>query len=174
MIRNPILTLLFIGAATMCFGFFAADSAAEPAERCNCHVSIQVIKDGARFRVADAQIIPSGIGKQRRQRYYSWRYRVVGEKGKVLFDRGMNAPGQLRGAFQDESNPRHTEHVRLVRDGPVRFVIRVPLLGASRIEFYRVRAGDLDRSGRLLYSKKKVGAVPFPEIETPLQCADHS
>ncbi len=77
----------------------------------------------------------------------------------------MNAPGQLRGEFQDRTEPDRIAFVRVIPLDRRRFVVRVPLTEASRIEFYDVKAGDLNRDGVLQFSMARIGSVEFPDIE---------
>ena len=96
--RIGMSSCLFFLATMMCFGSVAEDNVSINTTDSRRHLLLQVVREGSRFELAEVQIVSSPLPKQRSQRYRTWRYKVVDSNGNTLFERGMDAPGIVRGS----------------------------------------------------------------------------
>lgn len=112
------------------------------------HLLLRVIQDGAGFRVAARRVIDLPLPAQPAPAGGDWQVEVLGPEGQVLHRQGLEDPSQIRGEFQNPSDPRRIDGYRLSGTRPPSFLLRVPLQEAHRLEVFqgpdRTRLGGVD------------------------------
>ncbi|MCP4676722.1 MAG: hypothetical protein GY854_14660 [Deltaproteobacteria bacterium] len=163
-----LVAFVLIGAsmALACGAALAQQTGSEAPDSVNNHLLVHVVKDRGKLRIVKSTVVPSALPKQRdTSRVYPWRYVVVGPDGSTLFTRGMSDPTARRGEFRNPDSPGKIDAVHTNQTGRIDFLIRLPLVEGTRIDFLSLKPAYVRTTIVPEDGYDKVGSVVFPEIE---------
>jgi hypothetical protein len=130
------------------------------------HLLVQLVRENDEFKVVQVTEVPSGLPKERgKPRSFPWRFQVVGQGERVLYQGGLDDPSVLRGEFSNEGDPKKIDAVFLKKAGGIHFSIRFPEIRAGRIEFYELIPGVQVKDGTFVEGYRKIGSALIPVSE---------
>ncbi|NMB73568.1 MAG: hypothetical protein GYA21_00400 [Myxococcales bacterium] len=117
---------------------FSAAAAAGPAPS---HLLIQVSLEKGSFTLVRVTEVAQPLPKQRTpSEPGTWKAALLDEKGRPLYSVRMNDPTELRGEFEDPTQPGRIQAVHTRQPEPVHFTVRVPAGAGRRLVFYALDA----------------------------------
>lgn len=137
--RAAILVLL---AVLLTLPAALAGGAGEDSPSPQSHLLVLLALEQGVLTIEQVDLVAGAPPKQRdRKRAYPWRVRVLGAKGRLVFQAGLDDPTVLRGEFHHRRDPNRIEAVHLRQTGKVFFSVRLPAGSAGRLEFDRLVEG---------------------------------
>lgn len=112
-------------------------SSAVAAEPAPSHLLIQVSLEKGSFTLVHVTEVAQPLPKQRTSSEPgTWKAALLDEKGRQLYSIRMNDPTELRGEFEDPTQPGRIQAVHTRQPEPVHFTVRVPAGAGRRLVFY--------------------------------------
>jgi hypothetical protein len=129
------------------------------------HLLVQLVMDGAEFRIVHSQRVEIPLPEKWKDagRPHPWRLSLLGTKGAVLHQVGLADPTELRGEFHHPDGSGRIQAVHTKHKGPVHFVVRLPLVEASRLRFEALEPSARRQPKPPAEAWQTLGSVSLPK-----------